>query len=251
MRSGTMDFISLCTVLLLIRFGCGIVSGATAVGGVMLSMPLLMMVFSPGDAVLLSTIMSMFATPQMAWMYRRRSSFRDIACLVAGCLPGCLLGGIVLSFAPVRVLQLMICAMLFCFVGLQCLRKAAAWKLPEGLLADVLAGIVCGFVSASVAMSGAPLGIYVLLRHWDPDRARGNMSLFYVFAVGGSLLAQAGAGLYRPELFKLAVAGIAGNAAGQYLGYLLGRRVDQALFRRIVTAFLAVAACVLLWRALN
>ncbi len=246
-----MDFLWLCACLLLMRFGCGVVSGATAIGGVMLSMPLLMALFSPGDAVLLSTIMSVAATPQMAWMYRRHCSFKDIAFLVAGCVPGCLLGGLVIKLAPVQVLQLMICAMLFCFVGLQCVRRAEAWKLPEGRMTDALAGIACGFVSASVAMAGAPLGIYVLLRHWDPDRARGNMSLFYVFTVGGSLLVQAGAGLYRPELFRLAAVGIAGNAVGQYLGYLLGKRVDQALFRRVVTAFLAVAACVLLWRALG
>ncbi len=217
----------------------------------MLSMPLLLALFSPSDAVLLSSIMGVAATPQMAWMYRRHSSFRDIAYLVIGCIPGCMLGGIVLKLAPMHVLQLLICAMLFCFVGLQCVRRVAAWKLPEGRAIDILAGVACGFASTSMSMSGVPLSIYVLLRHWEPDRARGNMSLFYVFTVGGAVLTQAGAGLYRLELFKLAAAGIAGTAAGQYLGYLLGRHVDQVLFRRIVIAFLGVAACVLMWRALS
>ena len=73
--------------------------------------------------------------------------------------------------------------------------------------------------------------------------------MFYVFSVVGAALAQAGAGLYTPALFKLAFAGVVGSVAGQYLGYRLGRRVNQEMFRRIVTAFLALAACILLWRA--
>jgi len=243
-----MDFFWLCLWVLLIRFFCGVVSGATAIGGVMLSMPLLIALFGPGDAVLLSTIMSAVAAPQMAWLYRKYSTFRDIFSLVLGCVPGCLIGGVVLKFAPMNVLQLMICAMLLTFVGLQCMRRTETWKLPEAHWVGFLTGAACGFVSSSVAMAGAPLGIYVLLRHWDPDRARGNMSMFYLFTVGGSVLTQAGAGLYTSGLFKLAFFGIMGNAAGQFLGYRLGRRVDQEMFRWIVTVFLAVAAFVLLLR---
>ncbi len=76
------------------------------------------------------------------------------------------------------------------------------------------------------------------------------MSVFYLFTVGASFISQAWAGLYRPDLFQLAAIGIAGNFLGQILGYRLGRHVNRELFRRIVTAFLGVAACVLLWKAL-
>ena len=245
-----MDFAWLCLYLLAVRFACGVVSGATAIGGVMLSMPLLMAVFTPVEAVLLSTVMGVFSVPQMAWLYHRYCTYRDVFCLALGCLPGCLLGAFILTVAPMRVLQLMICALLFCFIALQYLRRFASWRLPDSLSAGIVAGAVCGFVSASVAMAGAPLGIYVLLKHWDPDRARGNMSMFYVFTVGGSVLSQAGAGLYKPELLKLAIVGVAGNLLGQFLGYRLGKRVNHQVFRRIITGFLAVAACVLLWRAM-
>ena len=243
-----MDFAWLCFCLLIIRFACGVVAGATAIGNVMLSMPLLMLLFTPGDAVLLSIIMSVFAVPQMAWMYRRYCSFKDILDLIVGSIPGCILGGLVVKFASAQMLQLMICAMLFTFVALQCLRRTP-WALPDRRSIGLFAGGVCGFVSSAVAMSGAPLGIYALLRQWSPDRARGNMSMFYVFSVFGAALTQAGAGLYTPALFKLAVAGVVGSIAGQYLGYTLGRHVNQEMFRRIVTAFLALAACILLWRA--
>ena len=244
------DFPLLCLCLMLIRFGCGVVSGATSIGGVMLSMPLLMALMPARDAALLSTIMGIAATPQLSWYYRRSCSLADIRWLIAGCIPGCALGALAIKTAPVQFLQLMICAMLFCFVGLQVRRGRSAWRLPDAWWIGACAGVACGFVSGSVAMAGAPLGVYVLLRGWDPDRARGNMSVFYLFTVGTSFVFQAWAGLYRLDLFELAAVGIAANFLGQMLGFRLGRHVDRELFRRIVTAFLGVAACVLLMKAL-
>ena len=100
-------------------------------------------------------------------------------------------------------------------------------------------------------MVGAPVGIYVLMKHWSPDRARGNMSLFYLFVCMASVLSQWCSGLYTVTLFKFSRAGIAGCFVGQVAGVRLGRRIDQKLFQRIVMVFLAVVTVILFVRAMG
>ncbi|MBR3881247.1 MAG: sulfite exporter TauE/SafE family protein [Mailhella sp.] len=246
-----MEFAWICFVVALGWFLGGIVGGSTGIGAIMVAMPLLTAVLSPLEAVLVSCLVGVYATLHMAWAYRKSCCWKDIRDLVVGSVPGCVLGGLVLKIASMQTLQLMVCFMLVCFVTMQMFRRFASYRLPESSVIGMAAGSVCGFVSASVAMVGAPLGIYVLLKGWDPDRARGNMSGFYVFTSAGAAIMQASAGLYTMPLFQIALAGIVGCFAGNVVGVWLGRRVDQVLFKRIVLAFLAFAAVTLFWRAVG
>jgi len=229
----------------------GTVGGATGIGAIMVAMPLLTTVLSPGDAVLVSCVVGLYGSIHLSFSYRKSCSWKDIRDLAIGSVPGCLLGVFVLQAASIQVLQLMVCFMLTCFVLMQLFRRAAAFILPESAAIGIGAGVICGFVSASVAMMGAPLGIYVLMKHWSPDRARGNMSVFYAFTSIGTVVLQAVSGLYSPSLLKIALIGMAGCAAGQIIGVRLGRHIDQQLFHRLVLIFLAVSAVILFFRAVG
>lgn len=246
-----MEFVWTCFMVALGWGFGGVVGGATGIGAIMVAMPLMTTVLSPSDAVLVSCLIGFYATIHLSISYRKAFHWADIRDLAIGAVPGCALGALVLRVASMQVLQLMVCAMLACFIAMQCFRRVASYRLPDSTVVGVLAGLVCGFVSGSVAMVGAPLGIYVLMKHWEPDRARGNMSVFYVFTGVSSVISQAVAGLYTVTLFQVAIAGMAGCFVGQVLGVRLGRRIDQKLFQRIVLLFLAVAAVILFVRAMG
>jgi uncharacterized membrane protein YfcA len=232
-------------------FAGGVVGGATGLGSVMVAMPIMTMAISPGDAVLVSCIVSFYASIHQSFSYRRALRLNDVKPLAVGALPGCLLGVLVLKVAPVQMLELMVCAMLVCFVGMQLNRRMAGWSISAAPSFAMGAGAVFGFVSASVAMGGGPLAIYVMLRHWDPDRARANMSALWVFTSVLTCVVQAGSGMYSLPLFQTGLIGIAGTAAGQLVGVRLGRRIDLVLFRRILLMFLSAAAVMLFCRAMG
>ena len=232
-------------------FAGGIVGGATGLGSVMVAMPLMTMAHSPGDAVLVSCIVSFYASIHQSCSYRRHLRRDDLKPLAIGAFPGCLLGVLVLKIAPVQVLEFMVCAMLICFVAMQLNKRMAQWSVSDAPSIAIGAGGVFGFVSGSVAMGGGPLAIYVMLRHWDPNRARANMSALWVFTSVLTCMAQAGAGMYTLPLLKIGLVGIAGTAAGQYIGVRLGRRIDLVLFRRILLLFLSAAAALLFSRAMG
>ncbi|MBQ9105771.1 MAG: sulfite exporter TauE/SafE family protein [Mailhella sp.] len=203
-----------CAVVAFGWFWGGMISGISGVGAVMVAMPLATLVVSPAESVLLSNLVGMYASIHMGVAYRRFCVWKDVRNLIVGSFPGCLLGVLLLKVAPAQTLQLMISAVLAVFVLMQTFRLSSAWKLPDSTVLGVAVGVVCGFVGGSVTMVGAPLGIYVLLKQWDPDRARGNMSVFYVFTGIGSVVAQAVAGLYDVRLIQTALAGVAACSVG-------------------------------------
>lgn len=229
----------------------GVVGGATGIGTVMIAMPILTTVLSPSDAVLISCLISLYGCIHLAIAYRRDSVWADIRALGIGIVPGCILGVLTLKVASVRTLELMVSVMLAVFVLLRLSRKTATYRLPESTAVGVVAGTVCGFVTSSVAMVGAPLGVYVLLRQWEPNRARGNMSIVYVFTSLGAVAMQAFAGLYDMTLLRIALAGMAGCALGQCVGVRVGRNMKSKVFDQLIIAFLAIAALILCIRAMN
>ena len=196
-----MDVLLTCSVVFGGWFLGGIIGGATGIGAIMIAMPILTTVLSPGDAVLVSCLTGLGGCVHLSWAYRRDCAWKDIRNLTVGVIPGCLIGGVVLNIASVVTLELMISAMLALFVLLQLFRKTAEYHISESVPLGIAAGIVCGIVSTSVAMVGAPLGVYALLRHWEPNRARGNMSVMYAITGLGAVFIQASSGLYNLDLF--------------------------------------------------
>ena len=144
-------------------FTGGIVGGATGMGSVMVAMPILMTAFPAGDAVLISCLCALYGNIHLIMVYHKLANAKDVRELILGCVPGCLLGTLVLKFAPVQMLELMVCVMLVCFIVMRCRSGASAYRLSESNAIGLGAGVVSGFVHSSVALSGAPLGIYALL----------------------------------------------------------------------------------------
>jgi len=236
-------------IILLSWFIGGIVGGATGMGSVMVAMPLLTTVVEPGIAILVSCIVSFYAAGHQTVSYGRYVSWSDMPPMMLGMVPGCLLGVLLLMAASVQLLSLMVGLFIFCFVVLQLNRKIANWQLSSSKPVAALAGGVFGFGSAAVAMGGPPLAIYVMLRHWAPDQARGNMSLLWLVTSAVVCVMQLFAGMYTWAIFQIGLIGIVGTALGQCVGVRLGRRLDMVLFRRILLIFLSVSAILLLRRA--
>ena len=155
-----MDFVWTCFMVALGWMFGGLVGGATGIGSIMVAMPLMTAVLTPGEAVLVSCLTGLYGTLHLSYSYRKACCWREIRDLAAGAVPGCVLGALVLRIASMQTLQLMVCAILVCFIGMQFFRRAATYRLPDSTIIGVVAGLICGFVSGSVAMVGAPLGIY-------------------------------------------------------------------------------------------
>ncbi len=227
----------------------GIAGGVTGIGGAMIAIPIMMISLSTENSILISCLICIFASTQLALNYRHACRWSDIKYLILGAAPGCFLGVLLLRSASMAVLQLVLCIVLFAFVSMQSCRTICRYRLPDSVFTGIATGVICGAVNASVAMVGAPLGIYALLKHWSPDRSRGNINVFLMFPNYGSVFFQALSGFYTVPILKLAAAGVISCYVGTKIGVYLGHKIDQEMFRKLILLILILIAVILLIRA--
>lgn len=236
-------------------FAGGIVGGSTGMGAIMTAMPILTLTIAPMEAVFISCIVSVFDCCQLSYLYRKWIVWRDLRDLVIGMVPGVILGVWALKIFTVHTFELMVSFMLFSFIMLQLIRMLRktpmAYQLPNSMIIGVIAGLLCGFVNASIALMGAPLGIYVLLKSWEPNTARGNMSAIFAITTIFTVIAQAIDGLYTLKILELSLSGIFGAFFGNLLGVKIGRKVSKALLTKIILVFLTIFAATLLKKGLS
>ena len=228
----------------------GLVSGIAGIGGMMAALPVVLLGMPVTDAILTCCIIGAPGSTQLAWLYRKGLVWTDVLWLWASCVPGCFLGALALKVVPIQWLQIGISLMIACFVVLQLIKKNATFRIKDSAASLLVTGLASGFANSSVSVGGVPIGIFLLFKDWQPDRARSTMAMLFLVSGWATLAGQWFAGLYRPEFFKLAAVGIAAVFIGQKLGYIIGRYVNQRVFIRLLLIFLSLSAVMLLYKAL-
>ena len=226
-------------------------AGAVGVGGAMISLPIMIFVMPSSTAVLICCAVGLWNVLLQSYAYRKDSSFSDIKWLALGTIPGVFIGVCILKYAPIKILQLIVCIFILIFIIIKLLIKNKNFKSCDSISFDVTAGLVCGIVAASVGMEGAILSIYVMLKNWSSNRMRGNMSLYLIVAVAWAIISQLLAGLYTIEIIPLICTGIAGSTAGVILGVKVGKRLNSAGLSKILLCFLCAIVIVLLYKAIT
>ena len=238
-------------IVFLGRLVGGVVGGIAGFGGMMVSLPILSLGLPASMAVLVCCLSGAPGYVQLAWLYRKNVVWSDMRWLWIGCLPGCILGTLTLKAVPVHYLQLMISIMIACFVLLELFHGKTSWSLPDSIFSLLFTGLASGFAHSSVSVVGVPIGIFILLKHWDKDRARSSTAMFFFMSGWITVLVQWLAGLYTMDLLGLSLVGMTAACIGQYAGFRIGRSINQVLFVRIVMAFLIFSAVTLCYKSLT
>lgn len=228
----------------------GFVSGVAGFGGMMMALPVYTLAMSPTDAVLTCCLIGGPSCTQLGWLYRKHMVWADMKWLWLSCIPGCIAGALTLKVIPMNWLQIAISLMIAVFVILQLSQNRTTWRLPDSVHSLLITGFASGFANSTVSVVGVPIGIFVLLKKWDKDRARATMSVFFFFCCWMAMLVQWIAGLYTLEHGIMALSGLAGAFLGQSLGFRVGKNIAQDLFVKIILSFLSLASVTLFYKAL-
>jgi uncharacterized membrane protein YfcA len=263
-------------VLELVALGvfAGFLAGLLGIGGGMLMVPILTMVFdaegvAPGAAVKMAIATSM-ATIMFTSLSSLRAHHRKGAVrwpIVAGMAPGILLGGFVGGAGVFALVKGQALAVFFSlFVGWSALnmlrkRQAHAHRQMPGWPVQAAAGSGIGLVSGLVGAGGGFLSV--------PFMAWGNVPIHQAIAtsaalgfpialantlgyvIGGRhmapLLPGAYGYLYLPALAAISCASVAMAPLGARAAHAL----DVAQLKRIFAGLLFALAAYMLWRALR
>ena len=122
--------------------------------------------------------------------------------------------------------------------------------LRSPLLWGSVSGAVAGFIQAVSGLGGPAIGMYAQLAHWDKDRTRGNISLYFLGLSLPLVLMQYLAGYYTGPVIQGLIPCLLGCGAGLVISYPLARKIGEASFQRLLAVVIGLSGFSILTRAL-
>lgn len=215
---------------------------ATGFGVALPLAPVLFAFADPPDAVLMVLMGALGHNLLVLATRRRHLDMRrdDVAVLVAGALPGLLIGALLVTSLPKPALQFAVGAAIALAVALR-LHAPVAGAERQGLATGAPVGFLAGLLTTTVGINGPPMVVWLRARGADFARLRDTLAVVFlalnVLAIPG--VASQGGSVSAGALGAIGGGLLVGHAAGLQAGARLGSgRLEGAL-----VALLVAAAC--------
>jgi uncharacterized membrane protein YfcA len=216
----------------------GVVQLAAGFGFALASVPLLSIVLSPHQAVLVALGLATFTNGYQAISGRRDVDRPVLARLLAGAAVGLPVGLVVYHWANDRILGVLVGAAVLAAVVLVA-RGIDLRHAGPGL--DVAGGAVSGALTTSVGTNGPPLVFVLQARHFDQFRFRATITTAFFVLDVVSVTAFALSGDFDRDVVLAIAVSLPGLAVGAAIGISLRRHLDAERFRRVVLVVLVAA----------
>ncbi|MBW7863426.1 MAG: sulfite exporter TauE/SafE family protein [Candidatus Hydrogenedentes bacterium] len=229
-------------------------------GSALVIMPILTVFIGVQTAASVMALVGATVTVLVFWQNRRGLRWREAGLLLCGSVVGIPLGAWALKTLPA--------APVVAFLGVGLLAyalygfatqgrnqevadgyaepvRAATWK---DRTIGVLVGFSAGLLGGAYATDGPPLVIYGAVKRWPKESFRAILQA--CFFVDGILiiLSHGAGGLVTREVFTYCLYGVPGMLLGLGAGILLDRRINHALFHRVLLWVIAFLGAGLLAR---
>ena len=216
---------------------------ATGFGFSLLAAPLLFAALEPQPAVGLMVVLGLVINLMTLGTERRRPRplLREAVAILAGAIPGALLGVLVLRSLDAVALQVLVS------VGVVSALAARWWAGRTGprvrararIWTGPLAGVLAGGLGTSTTTSGPPLLLYLLARGVQPAVMRDTLSLCFLglgfIGPAALLVTRTTEAVPDPQLVAVGLpAVVAGHLAGRH-GFA---RLERGGYETVVTALL-------------
>jgi uncharacterized membrane protein YfcA len=236
------QFLMVCMILaiaeavyVLLGFGAGLI----AVGTMALLLPELK------DAVVLLLLVNL---PAELWVVRsswQRISWRGVLAIFVGVAIGTPLGTSMLRWGDARFLLIVLGVFLvgvgaaFLFIKEKRERQMPRWSAgPVGMISGLLTGLF--------GTGGPPLILYYQLRGVDKAAFRGNLMAIFLLMTAVRVPSYVAFGLVTEPRMWSALTVMPAVIAGAVIGNRIHLRIEEATFRRLVSAALLLIGLLLL-----
>ena len=204
--------------------------------------PILLLVLDAQTVVVTVNTASLLLFLLIIRQTRGHLDARETLPMAAAGLLGVPVGVFVLNAASPAVLRTGIAVVILALTVPAALRWTPA-SVPR------LVGPVAGFVVGAM-LTGSGVG-GPLMRDWDRQAIRGSLALYFLVVEFAGVVGYAFSGLFTVERVVLVLIASGPVLLGFGAATLIGKRIDEALFRRSVIAVIVAASLMVLGQELS
>ncbi len=227
--------------------GGAVVAGAACMGGAagfgtsLISTPVLLLIGFPLPFVItLNLSLNMLTRTSAAYQLRAHITRRSWM-LIAGSVPGLVLGVAVLTSVSSHTIKLAtgVVVLVLTFLVARAIDAPAPRPLPG---APVAAGFAGGFLGSTTSLNGIPAVLLLARDKVSPMSFLADLALYFVLSNAIALgVLKVGNALNTHALFPALVLWLPGSLIGNQIGILLAKRLPERLFRQLTVAVAVVA----------
>lgn len=218
------------------------IQGVVGFGYAIVAVPLLSLL-DPRFAPVPQILTALPLTVMTAWHERGHIDGPGVAWILAGRVPGFVIGALLVTVASLRVLDVFIG--LSVLVGVVCM--GARGGIPRNRVIDVSAGTVSGVTGYVSGIGGPPLAL--LYRDARGPTIRSTLGVLFAVGVVATVTIRAAVGQVTELDVKLGAVLLAPVAVGTWASRFLHGMVEGRALRVAVMALSAIAGIGLLLRA--
>ncbi len=231
-----------------IFFAAGFTQGVTGFGSALVAMPLLLLFLGAKTAVPLCVLNGLIITGFLSIQLKIHLEWRKILPLVLGCLPGIVVGIVVLKNANDDLIRLLLGVMLLGYVSY------SFWVKPKErnlhLVWAYMAGFATGCIGSAFSAGGPPTIIYTTLTGWNKDAIKATLSGFFFVTAICIATAHALSGFTSVAVLQYFCASGLSVLLGVWAGSKLYARFSRETYLRAVWLLLTIMSFMLIGQAL-
>ncbi len=231
----------------LVFFLSGLVQGLSGFGGVLLSIPLLVVFLDIKTVIPLVALAGLTLSTLLLVQLRHHLQWNKIYPLLVGALPGVPVGALFLKHMDKSIIQGVLGVILAAyavwglFLGSRLRGIGQGWAYPFGFAAGCLGG--------ALSASGPAVIVFTSLTRWTKDRIKATLQGFFVLSGLVVVSVHAATGLTTGSVLKLYALSLPVLLAGTFLGSMLYGRLPEEQYRKLMLVLLGLLGIFLLLRA--
>lgn len=226
--------------------GAACMGGAAGFGTALISTPLLILLGFPLPFVVtLNLSLNMLTRMSVTYQLRAHITHRSWM-LIAGSVPGLVLGVAVLTSISSHAIKLGtgVAVLVLTILVARAIDAPPPRPLPG---ASVAAGLAGGFLAATTSLNGIPAVLLLAREKVAPLSFLADLGLYFVLSNAiGLVVLKMGHALNTDALFPALVLWLPGSLAGNQIGVALAKRLPERLFRWLTVAIAVVTGIVTL-----
>jgi len=228
---------------LVVTFLAAAIQGVVGMGFAMVSVPILALI-DPTLAPVPQLLITLPLTLSMAWRERHHIQLPAISWIIAGRIPGAVIGLALLAVATQRVLDLSIAAVVIGAVAI----IASGFHLKRTRTSEFGAGVLSGTSSLIASIGGPPLAL--LYAEDDGPTIRSNLAAIFSVGLAITIIARTVSGNIAVADLKVAAILFPALVAGYAVSLRFKNRVSQPVVKFGVLVISLIGAIGLIVRAL-